>query len=126
GEPVADRWLVLGQVIEDDERVRAQRTWLLGETSGRAALVLQFAVGEAPFPALFGPGTRFEGALAFWRSAWPQRALVKERRADAGQVTGLPDLPGTDSIESFLSSVADALARQPWLDRFPCALRAVI
>jgi hypothetical protein len=33
---------------------------------------------------------------------------------------------GTDSIGSFLEETAEALARQPWLDRFPCALRGVV
>src|SRR5262249_49725081 len=47
GESVTDRWVVLGQAMEEEERVRAQRTWLLGETTGRAALVLQFSAGDA-------------------------------------------------------------------------------
>lgn len=35
-------------------------------------------------------------------------------------------MPGTDSIGSFLEETAEALARQPWLDRFPCAFRGVV
>ena len=124
GETVTDRWAVVGQRTDDDERVRVQRNWLLGENTGRHALVLQFAVGEsAPFPALFVPGSRFEGDLAFWPGAWPQRALVKERR---GTQETLRELPGTASIPDFLETVADALARLPWVDRFLCAVRGVI
>src|SRR5262245_16345316 len=39
-----DRWAVLGRRVEDDGRLRAQRSWLWGLESGRAALVLDFAV----------------------------------------------------------------------------------
>jgi hypothetical protein len=125
-DAVTDRWVVLGQTVDEEERVRAQRTWLLGETTGRRALILQFAVGDGGFPALFAPGTRFEADLAFWPSAWPQRALVKERCGSTETVGALPPVPGTDSIGSFLDETAEALARQPWLDRFPCALRGVV
>lgn len=126
GEGVTDRWAVLGQVTEEDDKVRAQRTWLLGETTGRAALVLQFAAGDGPFPALYVPGTRFEADLAFWPGSWPLRALVRERRGSAEPLQSLPVVPGTDSIASFLDATAEALARQPWLDRFPCVLREVV
>ena len=127
GETVADRWAVVGQRIDDDDRVRVQRNWLLGEATGRHALVLQFAVGgSASFPALFAPGSRFEGDLAFWPGAWPQRALVKERRGTQEALRELPTVPGTGSVRDFLGTVADALARLPWVDRFLCALRGVI
>jgi hypothetical protein len=126
GEAVSDRWLVLGQRVDEEERVRAQRTWLLGETTGRRALILQFAVGDGGFPALFAPGTRFAADLAFWPGAWPQRALVKERRGATEPAGPLPALPGTESAGAFLEETAAALARQPWLDRFPCALRGVV
>jgi len=126
GESVTDRWAVLGQTVEDDEKVRAQRTWLLGETTGRAALVLQFAAGDGPFPSLFVPGTRFEADLAFWPGSWPLRALVRERRGTAEPLQSLPAVPGTDSIASFLDATAETLARQPWLDRLPCVLCEVV
>src|SRR5258708_5895454 len=49
GEHVTDNWLLLGQAIEDIERGRAQRTWLLGTTTRRSALLLQFSFAGAPF-----------------------------------------------------------------------------
>lgn len=125
-EAVTDRWLVLGQTLWDEERVRVQRTWLLGVSSARRALVLQFAVGEAQFPLLFAPGSVFEADLAFWPSAWPQRALIKERRGSTDPVGALPAVPGTESVGAFLEETAAALGRLPWLDRFPCALRGVV
>lgn len=127
GETVTDRWAVVGQRTDDDDRVRVQRNWLLGEATGRHALVLQFAVGESsPFPALFVHGASFEGDLAFWPGAWPQRALVKERRGTPETLGELPPVPGTASVSDFLETVAGALARLPWVDRFLCALRGAI
>lgn len=125
-EAVTDRWLVLGQTLWDEERVRVQRTWLLGVGTARRALILQFAVGEAQFPMLFAPGTVFEADLAFWPSAWPQRALIRERRGSTDPVGALPPVAGTESVGAFLEETATALGRLPWLDRFPCALRGVV
>jgi hypothetical protein len=122
GDVVPDDWLVLGQWVDDDVRLRVQRNWLRGLASGREALVLQFSAGAAPFPETLVPGTRMAADLAFWPSASPQRALVT-RRGAASPWSG--PLPGHDTIAAFLASVADALARQPWLERFSCPLRGV-
>src|SRR5260370_15789372 len=35
GEIVSDDWLILGQTLDEEERVRVQRTWLLGIRSQR-------------------------------------------------------------------------------------------
>lgn len=121
GNLLEDAWAVVGQHVFDDERFRTQRTWLLGRQSGRRALVLQFAAGRAAFPEALLPGSVVEAKLAFWPSAYPQRALVQERRAT---LPSLGDrLPGFETAEAFLDDVSTALAAQPWLDRFCCLLR---
>jgi hypothetical protein len=126
GETVTDCWAVLGQRVDDEEKIRVQRNWLLGEGTGRRALVLQFAVGEASFPALFVPGTRFEGSLAFWPGAWPQRALVQEGRTAGEPLRELLAVPGAESFDAFLAGTAEALARLPWVDRFLCVVRGAV
>ncbi len=127
---VADRWLVLAQTLEENERVRTQRSWLYGEASGRRALVLQFAAGEASFPQPLATGTRFEADLAFWPSAWPQRALIRERRGQAEPLRlvpePLPELAGTDTVAALLAEAAEALARLPWMERLLFVLRGVV
>ena len=123
GDVVPDEWIVLGQWVDDDVRLRVQRNWLRGRQSARDALVLQFSVGGAPFPETLVPGTWFAADLAFWPSAAPQRALIVARR---GTATAWSDgLPGYDGVSSFLEAVAGALARQPWLEQFGCSLSAV-
>ena len=121
GESVADRWSVLGQSIEEEGRLRVQRSWLVGERSGRAALILQFSAAGAPFGQPLLPGTGFEATLAYWPGAYPQRALIRERRSGP---TALRALPGVPTFEAFFAGVASALGCQPWLDRFPCVIDA--
>jgi SWIM zinc finger len=121
GESVRDRWVVLGQYVEDDERVRTQRTWLRGLDSGRSALVLQFSVGSASFGHALLPGSRIDATLTYWPGAYPQRALVRQHVATGA----FSSLYGDPDLGIFLQGVAQALAAQPWIDRFPCVLGAV-
>ena len=124
GEAVTDEWLILGQRVTVEDKLRAQWTWLLGARTGRYALVLQYAAGGAAFQDLLVPGTRLAAELVYWPSAYPQRALVRWR---TGSPTPLGEtLPGAISLAAFLHGVAEAVARQPWLERFPCALRRVV
>ncbi len=124
GETVADQWLVLGQTIEDEERVRVQRSRLLGRSTGRTATVLQFSAGGQPFPETIVPGTSTEGELTFWPGAAADRAKFAARRGETTRIAGR--LPGCDSIEAFLQQVAATLARQPWRDRFLGVLLEVV
>ncbi len=123
GDVVADEWAVLAQEVNDEDRVRVQRTWTRGGRSGRWALVLQFAAGTAGFPEALVPGTVVDAELAFWPGAFPQRALVKEHRGGARALRGR--MPGTGSVADLLAATAEALGRQPWLDALPAALSGV-
>jgi hypothetical protein len=123
GEHVSDRWTVLGQWIDDQDRGREQRTWLLGERSGRLAFVLQFSYANQPFPESYIPGSSFDAELHFYPGAHPLRARVAER---AGEPAASHErLPGSESVESFLRARAEVISRQPWLDRLGCVLRDV-
>ncbi len=124
GEKVTDDWIILGQRLDDDEKVRAQWTWMVGAQTGRPALILQFAFGQTPFKDVFPVGTHQEADLIFYPGAAPQRAQLEARR---GEILPLREpFPGAETIEAFLASVAAMLARQPWQDRFLCTLRDVI
>jgi len=124
GEMVSDDWLVLGQTLNDEEKVQVQRTWLYGTHTHRRALLLQFSAGGVPFPEIYPLGLRQQADLLFWPGAYPQRARLVARR---GEIMPLQDsLPGEESIDAFLAGVATALASQPWLDRFLCVLHNVI
>jgi SWIM zinc finger len=123
GEKVSDGWIVLGQRTEDEGRLRARRTWLLGEDSRRHALILQFAASGAPFAEGFVSGTVVEGELAFYPGAYPLRAVVRSR---AGTAKRAEELPGHGTLEAFLDHTSTVTARQPWLERLPVTLEAVV
>jgi SWIM zinc finger len=122
GERVSDEWLILGSTVEDGDRVRTQRTWLQGLKSGRTALVLQFAAGGAQFTQLLMPGLTIDADLVFWPSAWPQRALIAESRAQR-HAAGLHAHP---SFDGLFDAAATACAAQPWLWRIGVALDGVV
>lgn len=114
GDVVEDEWDVLGDVVEDDERVRVQRAWLRGKESGRTALVLQFAVGGGRFAEPIVAGTRQRAKLAYWPSAAPQRALVVGRSGSPGALDGAPR---GSSVHDALSTFTNLLALNPWTEQ---------
>ncbi len=122
GAGVRDRWIVLGQRVEEEDRLRSQRRWLWGEQTGRAALVLHFAHGSQPLDTSLVPGTVVDAELAFFAGSFPLRALVKARHATAAACA---DGPGAATIAEALAAYSGALARNPWIERVPIALRAV-
>jgi hypothetical protein len=123
GQSVSDRWCVAGQVIEEEDRIRARRTWCFGRASGRRALVLDFAAGPQPFDASLVAGTEFDGELGFYPAGLPLRALVKSRAGATAVFTG-GELGG--SAEAELGAFARALAKAPWLERWPLVVRGVV
>ena len=123
GENVSDGWIVLGQRTEDEGRLKARRTWLLGTDSRRYALILQFAASGAPFAEGFVSGTVVEAELAFYPGAIPLRAVVRSR---TGVATRAEELPGHGTLEAFLDHTSTATAGQPWLERLPVTLEAVV
>ena len=123
GDVAADAWVALCQSVEEEERVRVQRTWLKGIQTGRDALILQFSPGMAPFPETLVPGTVIEATIAYWPSAFPQRAKIGPRGKQPVAIDG--PLPGAPTAREFLTGVARSLAQQPWIDRWPCTLCGV-
>jgi len=127
GERVADQWAVLAlreEPLEGSDRVR--RTWLLGLSSGRFALLLDFDFARQGFPPAFGSSTVQRGTLAFYPSAWPLRALTMEDWAATESVfSSQPPAPPT-SLDAELTRYAHALAANPWLSQMPMLLSQVV
>jgi hypothetical protein len=116
---VRDRWTILGQRVEEEDRLRAQRIWLWGEQSGRAALIVHFAHAQQPLDASFITGSVVEAELVFFPSAHPLRAIVKQRH-------GAPESPerisGYAKIIDAHKAFLDAMTANPWLEKFPMPL----
>lgn len=123
GETLSDQWWVLAISTQENQRLRERRTWLQGATSGRMALLLDFAYGTQPFSAHFLPGALLQGALAFYPGAWPLRALFKDTPQALAQS---PPVTAASDIASALQSYSRALAHNPWLQRYPLSIQGVI
>jgi hypothetical protein len=122
---VSDRWLALSQETEeDDSGLRTQRTWLWGEQSRRAALILAFAHRSAPvFELSLPPGTTHEGEIVYYPSAAPLRAAFKGHQTVEWRPRD--SLGGYSRILDALAAYADTLANCPWIEQFPLLLSAV-
>jgi hypothetical protein len=118
---VRDRWLVLGQHVEQEDNLRVLRTWLWGADTGRPALALAFAALGQPLDRSLVPGTALDTELVFFPGAYPLRALVRRRHGPPGPLDGMPG----DGIAAALEVYAAALARNLWIERFPLALAGV-
>lgn len=124
---VRDRWLVLGHRVEEEERMRVQRTWLFGEQSHRAALCLSFSAGpNQPLDVSLVPGTTLDAELVFFPSAWPLRALVKQRFGQPGSAVPAPAGLRHQTIADANAFAAAAFTANPWLERVPFGLAAVV
>jgi hypothetical protein len=119
--PVSDAWAVLGIRDEVDEQLTTRRVWLRGCTTGRMALAISYARPGESLSGDFVLGTTVAADLCYYPGAAP-RALV------AGRSGIVPDAvpPPADPVAAALDSWAAALAADPWLDRWPVLLDAVI
>lgn len=120
---VEDTWAVIGQWVDNDERISVQRSWLCGRSTGAVALVLQFVAGSQPFPESILPGCEQKATLAFYPGAVQQRAKYLAR--DGAVQSVATRLPGHSEIEAFLAVVSEQSARQPWLGSFGAVLHNV-
>lgn len=115
--PLTDHWLVVGQQAKEEELVSVLRTWLWGRTSGRAALLLEFAAGGRPLTRTLQPGMAFAGELCYFAGAFPLRALVRSR-----QNLESWEPQGWDDLSHMQTAYAEALAHNPWVEEFPVLL----
>lgn len=114
-----DQWLVLGQIVDDSDRVRSRRTWLIGENTQQSAMLLDFSVADRPFEPAPPLGSRFGADLCFYAGALRLRALVREQLDSPLQIRN--GFPGT-TIKEALAVQAGAMANNPWIERWPMAL----
>lgn len=119
---IVDRWQVLAQTTADEGRVRSRTTWLRGAASGRWAMLLHYSAGGQGFEVPLATGTEFDGALCFYPGAWPLRALIKEQSG----TRPLHAIAPATALDTTLDAHAGALAAQPFIDRYPMLLDAVV
>lgn len=120
---VRDTWSVLGQIVEEEERLKARKSWLRGVQTGRFAMILEYAAGNEAFDAGLTAGIRFEADLVYYPGGRPLRALVRERFGSASQATAIA---GLELISQAEAEYALAMASCPWLEQLPLSLSGVV
>ncbi|MEO5878059.1 MAG: SWIM zinc finger family protein [Streptosporangiaceae bacterium] len=120
GERLRDHWYVAGLYDAQQEQLTTRRVWLRGQHTGRSAMVLSFAPAGRVLDTSLVVGSVLDAELAFYPGAQPLRAVVADRH-------GVPHLapPRGTSVSGLLEEYAAALARDPWLDRWPAVLDGV-
>jgi hypothetical protein len=114
-ETVKDHWLVAGQELETTEdEITIQRNWLIGCTTGRQSLILNFGTKFSALESNVVPGTVVEGELAYFPSVWPQRAAFKIQRNISTAVNHLP--AAFSSWNSIHQHKVEVLKINPWLN----------
>lgn len=120
---VEDRWLVLGiREGEESEQLLYRRTWLLGEESGRQALVLDFNWNQQGYRENWPLGMIFDGKLHYYPGSYPLRALVGTFQKVEEPFVGLSGIFNFSEWPEYLGRV---LAGNPWLQTLPCLMAAV-
>lgn len=119
---VRDRWQVLAVRVTEESRMFTRRTWLRGRSSGRWAMVLDFAHGTARFgtPIPF-PGSLVDADLNFCPGAAPLRAMLGRQHGEAEPFTTLP----ATGLDAALGEYARMRGSDPWLRTWPVLLDAV-
>lgn len=117
GEPVGDRWTVLGQCTEArDDRLVERRIWLYGQGSGRFALLQDFAFGGHGWDGAWLDGASYRADLVFHPGSVRLRAhVVSQADPEPG------DWPAITADES-IDQASSWLALNPWLLSVPLLL----
>lgn len=120
---VKDNWLALGVETGAEEQLQYRRVWLAGEESRRFALLLDFVWGDGDFPEKWHTGAVSSGALTYFPSAYPLRAVAQPM-----QRSGTPFrlFDGHPTLTSAAYAYAEALSLNPWLPQMPALLNGVI
>jgi hypothetical protein len=119
-----DRWYVLARSVTDEERVRAQRSWLWGLDSGCLGVLVDFARPGATFSWELWPGSVLDAEVARYPGSAPLRVLVAQRYGESEAAAGAP--PGWDDLAEVATARGRVLAADPWLPRWPVSLAAAV
>ena len=120
---IEDSWLILGQNVEIEDRLKIQRNWLWGKQTQQKALILNFAHGSQPLDTSLLPGSCVNGELVFFESGYPLRAIFKTRE---DKITQIDAMPGYSNLSIMMQEYSQALKSNPWIEKFPVALHKVI
>lgn len=119
----AGDWRVVGALSEvQPDRLRRLETWLWRESPGEGpevAVLLDFIpVASGQTRGAYRTGERMTATLAFYPSARPMRALIKEVKVPAALDEGLLG-PSRRDLSGTLAEYEEALSHIPWTHTWP-------
>ena len=124
GMSVTDVWMILATSEKEEDNLRSRRTWVYGWKTKRYGLVLDFAWGRTDFTEFYTAGEVFEGTIIYYPSNSPIRVQVKDKKIIKDRP--IKRIIGFAHLDAFLENYAIALAANPWLLEFPCAIQDII
>lgn len=118
---VKDDWLVIGQIIEENDDLITQKNWLWGIQSNQPALIINFGTRFAPLDSQLIAGMFFHAELLYFDTAFPQRAIIKEHIAPPNQQL---HLKADDNWEVIDKKLLSAILENPWIEDFPILINS--
>lgn len=124
-EGVSGPWRVMSSDTVEEGSLRVRREWFQSVSDGRFALELTFAPAHGGFtvPGRV-PGSVCEGELVYYPGSVPERALFRDEPKPLVTPEEPPEF-GWDAVPRLMAEFADALARNPWVERVPGLLLEV-
>ena len=123
GVPETDEWLVAGRSDTREDRIEVRRWWLRGTRSGCWAMLLSFAAYQQALDDSFVVGTVVHADVHRYPGG-SLRALAGERYADPLPFAVGAGGPIGVAVAAACDEIGSAVAREPWLERFPATVIA--
>ena len=122
-ESLIDHWLVLGKLESEEDNLQARRTWLIGQGTGKIAMLLDFVWGRQSFEQNWIPGSAFAGEMTFYPGSFQLRSIFKsfEPSTDA---FSLP--PGIKDFTKLRNDYVQAIGQNPWLEEIFVLLQDIV
>ena len=128
GVPSTAKWSVLGESRVREDKITVQRTWLAtqgpaadGTTATTWAMLLAFGTFGNEVTTEHHVATEFEADVHWYPGAVPLRALVGRLHDEPRRAATAP-MPG--SVADAVGAAGWAMAREPWLERYPVLVQA--
>jgi hypothetical protein len=129
GVASTSRWLVAGESRVREDRITVQRTWLCTQGDDPAspattwAMVLAFGAFGNEVTTEHVVGTELHADVHWYPGATPLRALVGRQHEPPAPAHRAPT-PHT--VADAVAQAGLAVAREPWLERYPVLVSAVL
>jgi hypothetical protein len=119
---IKDQWILLGKLSEQlDDQMTMHRCWLLGCSTGKSAVLIDFESPFAPYEPLVLTGTIMEAELVFYPSNDPLRAQIKSQGPSSNQIP--PSISFLADWTAAQEQIAKQIAISPWADDMPQLLQ---